>query len=150
MVVAGYRAALARECNAETEEVIAAVETTFGLERDLQSALRNNIEPLETGLKVTDGGKEQKVASGFIDITAQDQQGQIVIIELKAGTADRETIGQILGYMGDLSHAGKRVRGIIVARDFALAAVSALGALTNLELKEYSFRFSFKSVLPDV
>jgi DNA-binding CsgD family transcriptional regulator len=59
MVVAGYRASLARERNAETEEVIAAVETTFGLERDLQSALRNNIDQLEAGLKIADGGKEQ-------------------------------------------------------------------------------------------
>src|ERR1035438_4106553 len=129
MVVAGYRASIARERNAESEEVIAAVETTFGLERDLQGALRSNIDQLETGLKIMDGGKEQKVASGFIDITALVQLGKIVVIELKAGTADRETVGQILGYMGDLSRTEKPVRGIIVARDFAPATVSALGAL---------------------
>ena len=149
MVVAGYRAAIARERNAESEEVIAAVETTFGLERDLQGALRSNIEQLEAGLSITDGGKEQKVASGFVDITAQDRKGQIVVIELKAGSADRETIGQILGYMGDLSRIGKPVRGIIVARDFTLAAVSALGALDNLQLRKYNFRFAFEPVRPD-
>ena len=32
------------------EEVIEAMETTFGLERDLQIALRSNIEQLEQGL----------------------------------------------------------------------------------------------------
>jgi transposase-like protein len=74
MVVAGYRASIARGRNAESEEIVAAVETTFGLERDLQSALRGNIEQLETGLKITDGGKEQKVASGFIDVTAKDRR----------------------------------------------------------------------------
>lgn len=150
MVVAGYKAFLTKTIDGESGEVIDAVETTFGLERDLQTALRHNIEQLETGLKITDGGKEQKVASGFIDITAEDRQGQIVVIELKAGTANRETIGQILGYMGDLSHNGKPVRGIIVAGDFALAAVSALGALNNLQLKKYSFKFSFESVGPGV
>src|ERR1700722_930407 len=146
MVVTGYRAWLVNAASEESEEVIDAVETTFGLERDLQAALRRNIEQLETGLTITDGGKEQKVASGFIDISARDQQGRTVVIELKAGTANRETIGQILGYMGDLSQKETPVRGIIVARDFALAAVSALGALNNLQLKKYAFKFSFESI----
>jgi len=86
--------------NVETE-ALDAVETTFGLERDLQAALRKNIDQLEPGLSITDGGKEKQVASGRVDITAQDKQGSTVVIELKAGTADRETVGQILGYMGD-------------------------------------------------
>jgi len=34
----------------EAEEVIEAMETTFGLERDFQIALRSNIEQLEQGL----------------------------------------------------------------------------------------------------
>jgi len=128
------------------EQALDAIETTFGLERDLQAALRKNIGQLERGLTITDGGKEQHVAAGYIDITAEDQQGRTVVIELKAGTADRETIGQILGYMGDLQRAGKPVRGIIVAGDFTLPAVSALGALPNLQLKKYGFKFSFMSV----
>jgi len=148
MVVAGYKASLSRASNSESEEVVDAVETTFGLERDLQEALRRNIEQLEGGLKIADGGREQKVASGFIDITAQDEQGKMVVIELKAGTADRETIGQILGYMGDLSKKEKPVRGIIVARDFSPAAVSVLGAVDNLQLKRYGFKFLFKAVDP--
>ena len=146
MVVAGFKASVARTAKTESEEVAEAEETKLGLERDLQDALRRNIEQLESGLKIADGGKEQKVASGFIDITAQDQQGKIVVVELKAGTADRETIGQIIGYMGDLTNKEQPVRGIIVARDFALAAVSALGAVTNLQLKKYSFKFSFEAV----
>jgi RecB family endonuclease NucS len=131
------------------EEVEQAIHTTFSLERDLQLALRANIEQLEHGLKVADGGTEQTVASGRIDITAEDHNGNRVVIELKAGTADRETIGQILGYMGDLSQSKKPVRGIIVAGDFAPATISALGALPNLQLKKYSFKFSFESVGQD-
>jgi hypothetical protein len=61
-----------------------ALEITFGLERDLQTALRKNIEQLEHGLKIIDGGKEQRVAAGYIDITAEDEHGNTVVIELKA------------------------------------------------------------------
>jgi hypothetical protein len=82
------------------QQTVEAIETTFGLERDLQNALRANIEQLEEGLKISDGGKEQIVPSGRIDITAEDQRGARVIIELKAGTADRDAVGQVLSYKG--------------------------------------------------
>src|SRR5947209_8382221 len=56
----------------EAEEVAVALETKFGLERDLQNALRSHIEQLEPGLRISDGGTEQAVASGGrIDITAE-------------------------------------------------------------------------------
>ena len=127
-------------------DAIDAMETTFGLERDLQLALRSNIEQLEQGLKITDGGKEQVVESGRIDIIAEDGQGATLIIELKAGAADREAIGQILGYMGDMSQKKKLVRGVLVAGEFTPRAISAARAVPNLVLKKYSFRFSFASV----
>ncbi len=89
--------------NAETlNEIETSTETTFGLERDLQNALRRHIADLEPGLTIIDDSKERKVPAGFIDITARDRDGATVVIELKAGTADREAIGQILAYMGDL------------------------------------------------
>src|SRR5437868_12272144 len=58
--------------SAETE-TLDAVETSFGLERDLQAALRRNMEQLEPGLTITDGGKEKPVTSGRVDITAKDK-----------------------------------------------------------------------------
>ncbi len=149
MVVAGYKAALARARSQESEEATEALEAKFGLERDLQGAIRHNIEQLERGLKITDAGKERKVSAGLIDITAQDRAGHTVVIELKAGKADRQTIGQILGYMGDLQqNLRKSVRGIIVAGDFAPAAIAALGALPNLQLKKYRIKFSFEAMGP--
>jgi transposase len=53
MVVAGHRAALAREGAQQSGEVADALQTTFGLEHDLQSTLRQSIEQLEHGLKIT-------------------------------------------------------------------------------------------------
>jgi endonuclease len=123
-----------------------AVETTFGLELDLQKAIRSNIEQLEQGLKITDGGKEQTVESGRVDIIAEDLTGATVVVELKAGTADREAVGQILSYMGDLSQTKKAVRGILVAGDFHSRALSAARAVPNLRLRRYAFKFSFEDV----
>ena len=72
----------------------------IGLERDLQIALRSNIEQLEPGLTVIDDGVERSVDSGFIDITARDSSGATIVIELKAGVAGQRAVAQILSYMG--------------------------------------------------
>jgi hypothetical protein len=126
-------------------EVASAVDTAFGLERDLQLALRRSIEQLEPGLTIIDSDREQTVASGRIDITSRDQRGTVVI-ELKAGAADRDDIGQILAYMGDLIENEARVRGILVAREFTPRAVSAARAAANVRLVQYGFRFTFETV----
>ena len=134
------------ETATEEKEIADAVDATFGLERDLQLALRKHIDQLEPGLKIVDNGKEQIVESGRIDITAEDSTGTTVVIELKPGSADRETIGQILGYMGDVMLTNQLVRGILVAGDFPAGTIAAARAVPNLQLKKYSFRFSFESV----
>lgn len=128
-------------------ETASAVDTAFGLERDLQMALRRNIEQLEPGLTVMDGGKEQVVASGRIDITARSKDGTAIVMELKAGEADRDAIGQVLAYMGDLLEREKVVRGIIVAREFSPRAIAAARATANVSLIRYGVRFSFEPVL---
>jgi len=69
------------------------------------------------------------------------------VIELKAGTADREAIAQILSYMGDLqAETGDSVRGIVIARDFTPRAIAASTPVPNIELRKYGFNFSFKKV----
>jgi hypothetical protein len=130
------------------DELETTEETKFGLERDLQSALRRHIGDLEPGLSITDAGKERRVPSGFIDIAARDRDGVTVAIELKAGTADRDAIGQILSYMGNLMESTASVRGILVAGDFSARAVAAVRAAPNVRLVRYDFRFSFETVSP--
>ena len=112
-----------------------AEELKFGLERDMQAAMRLNIEQLEQGLKVIDGGSERTVAAGHIDITAQDRDGKVVVIELKAGMAGLGSITQILAYTGSLqSEAQGAIRGILVAGDFGLKVRLAAQAVPNLQL----------------
>jgi endonuclease len=116
----------------------------IGLERDLQKALRGQIEDLEAGLVIIDDGAERPVPSGYVDITARDTAGTVVVIELKAGAADRTAIGQVLSYMGDVAdEEDAPVRGILVAHNFDDRAKAAARVVPNLTLRSYSVRFSF-------
>ena len=129
------------------EGVAKAKEVTFRLERDLQSALRDNIEQLEPGLRIIDEGKERATDAGRIDITAMDTGENIVVVELKTGTASPEAIAQVLAYMGAVVETdNKPVRGILVAGDFHKRVVLAARAVPNLRLEKYSFQFTFKPV----
>ena len=120
----------------------------IGLERDLQKAIRRNIDELEPGLTIIDEGAERPVSSGYIDITARDSSGAIVVIELKAGTVDRSAIGQILSYMGDVAEEEQgAVRGILVAHAFDAKAKAAARMVPSLSLRSYAVKFSFGDAL---
>ena len=116
----------------------------------MQAALRSAIEQLEPGLVVIDDGAERSVASGFIDITAKDGQGAIVVIELKTGTARRDAVAQVLSYMGDIveEEPDDQVRGILVAGDFDKKARAAARMVPALSLRSYRVNFEFKPVDP--
>lgn len=139
---------------AETEDSLEAsdsfdesAELKFGLERDLQLALRADIGQLEAGLSIIDGGTEFSTAAGRVDILAKDARGATVVVELKAGRTDTRVIAQILAYMTTVAaDKGGRVRGIIVANDFDERVVLAARAVPNLELKRYSYQFKFNKV----
>jgi len=129
------------------DEVMVGAEITFGLERDLQSALRANIEQLEPGLSIIDDGRERITDTGRIDITAIDTNDNVVVIELKAGTAPPVAVTQVLAYMGAVAEIDKKpVRGMLVAGGFHKQVVLAARAIPTLQLKKYSFQFSFESV----
>ena len=117
----------------------------IGLERDMQAALRVTIEQLESGLTIIDEGAERSVESGFIDITARDASGAVVVIELKAGASGQRAVAQILSYMGDVAveQEDGRVRGILVASEFDAKAKAAARVVPTLMLRKYSVRFTF-------
>lgn len=130
-----------------TEELIEASEAVFGLEKDLQLALRANIEQLERGLQIIDGGKELSTDVGRVDILAKDENGTMVVIELKARTAAPEALTELLAYMGAIAQKHDTpVRGILVASQFHPRLVHAVRAVANVQLRQYRFRFIFEPV----
>lgn len=143
---AGKSASLEAAALAAAEAAIEeSIGQRIGLERDMQAALRQAIEQLESGLIIIDGGDERSVESGRIDITARDGDGAIVVIELKAGAAGQAAVAQILSYMGDvvLEEPDTTVRGILVASAFDKKAVAASRMAPSLSLKFYKVKFLF-------
>ncbi len=141
----GGSSAEAGDGAAGSEDDEIAANLKFRFERDLQRNLRAKIEDLDPGLSVIDGGTERVVPAGKIDITAQDETGHIVVIELKAGTADLRAIGQILSYMGTVSDDPTQpVRGILIANDFHPKLEFAVKAVPNVSLVAYSIEFAFQ------
>jgi len=118
----------------------------FGLERDMQQALRRHIDQLEPGLHIVDEGRERSVESGFIDILAEDEDGSLVVIELKSGEAPDSAVTQILSYIGSLqAETSQRVRGVLVAREFS-PRIRLAAAAARIQLVEYGFSFTFDVV----
>jgi RecB family endonuclease NucS len=105
-----------------------------------------NIEQLEPCLRIIDDGKEILTEVGRIDITAEDKNGSIVVIEIIAGIASHDAIGQILAYMGAIFNGEKQVRGILIARDFTKKALFSAKTEAKIKLIRYSFQFTFSVV----
>ncbi len=117
----------------------------FGMERELQDALKTKLHQLEPGLELS--GIEQTVAAGRADIVATDSEGSIVVIELKAGQAEPDSVTQLLAYMGTVKNPESRlVRGILVANTFHTRVQHAAKALPNVSLRSYSYTVTFGDV----
>lgn len=126
-----------------------SLETRVSLERDLHSYLAQRLNELEPGLKLHDDGVEYRTDAGRIDILAIDSEGQLVVVEIKAGKARDSALGQILGYIGCLSSAQENhadIRGILVAAGFDERVVYASKDLPNIKLMQYRLSFGLNEV----
>ena len=130
-----------------TNELAVPPEATFGLERDLQVALRADIQQLETGLRIVDDGSGQVAEAGRIDITAQDADGVTVVVELQAGKAAPAALTQLLADMGAVAGQDQSaVRGLLIAGDFHPHIVFATRSIPNVQLRRYRYAFTFEAV----
>ena len=129
------------------------IEATISLERDLEEYIIRDLNQIEPGLVLYSNegitGRQYNTEVGRIDILALDKKGDLVVIELKAGTANHSVIGQILGYISWIRQnisQGKNVRGIIIADDFDKRVKYASSELSNITLKKYEVSFKIKDV----
>ncbi|MCA6104739.1 endonuclease NucS domain-containing protein [Bradyrhizobium australafricanum] len=118
--------------------------SAFGIEREMQAAVRKQLSRIEPGLVEADGGKELGVATGYIDIVARDTNGKLVVIELKAGKCPAGAMEQALGYaqaLGD--EKNEEVRVLLIASDFPDRIMAASKRTVGLKLLKYEFSLSF-------
>ena len=127
-------------------EVEESIEARVSIERDLHDYLSRHLTQLESNLTLHEGGVEYQTEAGRIDILAVDKQQNLVVVEIKAGTAKDSALGQLLGYMGCFSTRSKNVRGILVAFDFDERVVFGSRGLPNVRLVKYTLSFGFGSV----
>ena len=108
-----------------------AEEMEFALEKYLQDFIVDNWDKIDFGEKLTiyedDDGNSGKgyVTSdaGSIDILAQDEKRNFVVIELKKGRKNDEVIGQTLRYMGWVRGNLARAAGVRGLLNFAPGVV---------------------------
>ena len=129
----------------ESEEVDDLLETSIGLERDLEDHLVQHLDSIESGLVLV--GRQVAIDVGRIDILAEDSNGGRVVIEVKVGDAKDAAIGQIARYLGWYKKTEEKPpRGILIAADFPDPVRYAAAAIGNLTLVSYSVQFSFEEI----
>lgn len=126
------------------------IDASISLEKDLHSYLATRIGDIEDGLVLAEGGIEYQTEAGRIDILATDAQGRTVVVELKAGKAKDNALGQLLGYMGCMGentvNQGRVIRGILVASDFEPRVVFAAKSLPMIKLLRYRVSFELQEI----
>lgn len=122
------------------------------MERDLQKFLARNLNLVEPGLGPSPEYQLEELITdvGRLDLFCVDREGKFVVVELKAGVAGDDAIGQISGYMSwvreNLS-GGETVRGILVCGDATARARAAAKMIATLKIKKYRMSFDFEDLI---
>ena len=140
----GNGAVIDEDDNTENE-IFETIDASISLEKDLHSYLATRVSEIENDLILADDGVEYQTDAGRIDILANDAKGNPVVIELKAGKAKDNALGQLLGYMGCLS-TEPDIRGILVASDFDKRVIYAAKGLPRIKLIKYKVSFELQEI----
>jgi RecB family endonuclease NucS len=141
----------AEEKEKEIEEDTSSDE--FAYETDLRDFLAKNLVKIEPGLRLFKeeelNGIEYPVGGRYIDILAVDANDEYVVIELKVSRGYDRTAGQLLRYMAWVKKhlaAGKKVRGLIVAREISEDLRLAASIVSDVRLIEYELSFKLHPI----
>jgi phosphate/sulfate permease len=89
-------------------------------EKEYQEFIGNNVELVETGLKVVK--REYGLSTGPIDFLCMDKDGKEVGLELKYPKAQSKDVRQLDGYLKEYSNGqnySHKIRGILVAPEIS-------------------------------
>ena len=136
-------------------------DTKFGLERHLHDFLKDNWNNTTLGREWNiysepgdqEAGYEYPCgAVGRIDILAKHNKSdnRWLVVELKRGQTDTNTVGQVLKYIGwvkqELAESNDRVEGIIIAREVDEGLKYALSETENIKTLLYEIKFTLKAL----
>ncbi len=115
----------------------------FTYERDLHSTLENQIAELFPDHEFI--GSEYSISNVRLDILLEKGK-DLLVIELKAGTARYEAFGQIAMYMGFIQdeYPEHNVYGVIIASDIHESLLAACSTNESISCKKYSMQLSPK------
>lgn len=83
------------------------VQESLNLERDLEGWVEKDPSLVESGLVII--GRQMPLGGGRLDLLGLDLSGNLVIIEIKRGALDRDTVSQALDYASSLMAAPAEV-----------------------------------------
>ena len=89
--------------------------------------------------------EEYQTDVGRIDLFCRDAQGKWVVVELKAGSAGDDAVGQVAGYMAWVREnvpGAEEVRGVLVCRNASDRVKAAIRMVPGLTLKRYDMSFT--------
>ncbi len=128
---------------------------SFPFESHLRDFIAKNLDSIRVNGKrlrlYTDehdrDGIEYPTGVGPIDILATDEEGSLVVFELKLSKGTDRAVGQIMRYLGWVKKnlaRGKQVKGVIVAQSISEELKYAVSVAPEISLFEYELSFSIK------
>ncbi len=106
----------------------------YASEQDMQKAILLKPSLIEEGLKLM--SYEKKVEPGFVDVYGMDENGKLVVVEIKRRTAGKEAAVQLAKYIAAIrGKADREVRGILAAPSLGKDVQTTLATL-GLEFRQ--------------
>ncbi|WP_373060494.1 endonuclease NucS domain-containing protein [Zunongwangia sp. H14] len=121
----------------------------FSYERDLKNSMVLQIHELFPDYKIygeNNEGIEYLIEGKRIDILLENNQGGLLVIELKSGVANYKVFGQISMYLGLLMEQfpDRDIKGCIVAGEIDSTLQNASKMTDRISLKTYIMKLELK------
>ncbi len=137
-----------------TDDEVDEGASEFAYESHLRDYLKSNLHKIEPGLRLytdeedeTITGVEFDAGGKRIDLLAMDKDDNFVIIELKVSRGHEKTIGQLLRYKAWVRQNladGRKVRGIVIAKEITEDLKLAASETTDIDLFEYDLKIDLR------
>jgi len=123
------------------ERVSRQLGRTSLLEANLENYLADRVAQIEPGLKLIGRQLDTKEV-GRLDLLCEDKDKNLVVVELKRGTAGSSIIDQIQRYMGWMiahkAQPNQKVRGIVIVASKDTALEYAVKANPMVQIKTFN------------